>query len=328
MVFAGTPVFAQRALDRILASRHQVVGVLTQPDRPSGRGQKLAASPVKTRAVSAGVPVLQPPTLRDDAAQRALRVLQPDVVVVAAYGLILPLPVLAIAPCLNIHASLLPRWRGAAPIVRAIQAGDRETGVCIMQMEAGLDTGPVALSVRTLIAASDTAGTLHERLAELGARAIVDVLDAMAGVGTHAPLSFVAQSADGVTYAHKVDKAEAIVDWRLDAGVVANHIRAFDPQPGSYSALAREPLAAIRLFTPTVLCAAPQPAAPPPGRVMAVSAEGLVVACGTGLLRVAELQRAGGRRLAVAEFVRGHALAAGDMLVVPIPPGGATAGGG
>jgi methionyl-tRNA formyltransferase len=324
VVFAGTPVFAERALDRLLASRHQVVGVLTQPDRPSGRGQKLTASPVKARAVAAGLPVQQPPRLRDAAARSALQSLRPDVVVVAAYGLILPPAALNIAPhgCLNIHASLLPRWRGAAPIVRAIQAGDSETGVCIMRMEAGLDTGPVALTVRTPIAASDTAGSLHDRLANLGGEAIVQVLDAMTGVGTHTALQFLPQPETGATYAHKIDRAEAAIDWSRPAATVANHLRAFDPLPGAHSALALQPDLTIRCFSPSrpADVAGTGNAAAPAGTVLAVSADGLVVACGTGTLRVGELQRAGGRRLAVADFVRGHALEPGDAFI-PKPAG-------
>ena len=320
VVFAGTPVFAERALDRIMASAHPVVGVLTRPDRPSGRGQKLTASPVKTRATAAGVPVLQPASIRELAARQALQALRPDVIVVAAYGLILPADVLDIAPvgCLNIHASLLPRWRGAAPIARAIQAGDRETGVCIMQMEAGLDTGPVALTLRTPIRDSDTAGSVHDRLAELGAQAIVDALDALAGVGIHTVLRFVPQATDGVSYAHKIDKAESRIDWTLDAAAIANHIRAFDPQPGSASALRRQPEVAIRFFSPTVLAEAglgtrDLRVRAEPGGVLAVSGQGLDVACGSGSLRLTALQRAGGRRLGVADFIRGYGIAPGDV---------------
>ena len=326
VVFAGTPVFAERALDAILASGHLVVGVLSQPDRPSGRGQKLTPSPVKLRALAAGLPVQQPASLRDPAAQEALRSLQPDVIVVAAYGLILPQAVLDMAPlgCLNIHASLLPRWRGAAPIVRAIQAGDRQSGVCIMKMEAGLDTGPVAITRVTPISEDDTAGTLHDRLAQLGAEAIVLALDVLAGVGAHLPLQFVPQASTGVTYAHKIEKAQARIDWRLDAAAIANHIRAFDPQPGASSALAREPEAAIRLFGPTVVSTTTTgPTASDtvhaltaaPGEIIAVTAQGVLVATGSGILGIAQLQRAGGRRLAVADFVRGHRIEAGDRLL-------------
>lgn len=329
VVFAGTPDFAERALDRILASAHPVVGVLTQPDRPSGRGQKLTASSVKIRALAAGVPLQQPASLRDPAAQQALRAFCPDVVVVAAYGLILPPEVLVVAPhgCLNIHASLLPRWRGAAPIVRAIQAGDAETGVCIMKMEAGLDTGPVGLTVRTPISLHDTAGSLHDRLADLGAAAIIHVLDALAGVGAHKGVGFVAQPETGISYAHKINRAEAAIDWRLPAASVCHHLRAFDPQPGAHSALTRQPEVAIRCFAATPVAdqsGNSGEAAGSAGRtsaragtIVAVAADGLVVACGTGQVRIEQLQRAGGRRLAVAEFIRGHSLAPGDALVVP-----------
>jgi methionyl-tRNA formyltransferase len=236
--------------------------------------------------------------------------------VVAAYGLILPQPVLDIAPlgCLNIHASLLPRWRGAAPIVRAVQAGDRETGVCIMRMEAGLDTGPVALAVRTPIHPDDTAGSLHDRLAELGAAAMVEVLDRLAA--NPASVRFEAQPAHGVTYAHKVEKSEAAIDWRLAAGRVADHIRAFDPVPGSRSALTSAPAEAIRLYRAGVL---PDGAAgDAPGTILSASRQaGLVVACGTGAVRIGELQRAGGRRLATGDYLRGHPIARGERFVMP-----------
>lgn len=314
-MFAGTPVFAERALDAILASAHRVVGVLTQPDRPAGRGQRHAASPVKVRALQAGVPVLQPPTLRDPQAQQSVRALGPDVIVVAAYGLILPQPVLDIPPlgCLNIHASLLPRWRGAAPIVRAIQAGDRETGICIMRMEAGLDTGPVAITRRTAIADADTAGSLHERLANLGSAAILEALDALAEVGAHNPLALVEQTESGVTYARKVDKAEARIDWSRPAAEIANTVRAFDPVPGATTALSRQPDLPIRLFAPAVITG--PTATSTPGEVLAVASRGLLISTGEGILGVSQLQRAGGRRLSVPDFIRGHPIAAGDRLL-------------
>jgi len=225
--------------------------------------------------------------------------------------------------CLNIHASLLPRWRGAAPIVRAIQAGDRETGVCIMKMEAGLDTGPVAIRRTVSIAPSDTAGSLQERLAALGATAIVEAIALLAGdigeVGANNRLTFEPQSEHGVSYASKVEKREARIDWRLDAQALSCHIRAFDPHPGASSALARQPGEAIRFFAPSVL--EPEPAggssrpSGAPGEVEAVDAMGIRVATGNGSLRIAELQRAGGRRLAVADFIRGYRIEAGDRLV-------------
>ncbi len=251
--------------------------------------------------------------------------LRPDVMVVAAYGLILPQAVLDVPPlgCLNIHASLLPRWRGAAPIVRAIQAGDRETGVCIMKMEAGLDTGPVAIRRVTPIDHADTAASLHDRLATLGAEAIVDALRALAPrpgeVGANIGLQFVAQAETGITYARKVEKAEARIDWRLDADALSCHIRAFDPHPGATSALARQPDEAIRLFAPSVVSSAAGgsgdgEAAPRPGEVLAVDRDGVRIAAGKGAVVVAQLQRAGGRRLAVADFIRGHRIEPGDLL--------------
>lgn len=325
MAFAGTPVFAERALEALLADGQRVVGVLTQPDRPAGRGQKLTPSPVKLRALAAGLPVLQPPTLRDQDARQALAALQPDVMVVAAYGLILPQAVLDIPRlgCLNIHASLLPRWRGAAPIVRAIQAGDRETGVCIMRMEAGLDTGPVAIRRPTPISPNDTAGSLHDRLAALGAEAIVEALRLLARlddeVGTDLGLRFEAQPEAGVTYAHKLDKREARIDWRLDAESLSCHLRAFDPHPGASSALSRQPGEAIRFFRPTLVEAGGADVAGAraavPGEILAVDAAGIRVATGRGSLLIAELQRAGGRRLPVADFIRGHRIEPGERLV-------------
>ncbi len=325
MAFAGTPAFAERALAALLAAGHPVVGVLTQPDRPAGRGQKLTPSPVKLRALAAGLPVLQPPTLRDPDARQALAALRPDVMVVAAYGLILPQAVLDIPRfgCLNIHASLLPRWRGAAPIVRAVQAGDRETGVCIMRMEAGLDTGPVAIRRVTAISPSDTAGSLHDRLAALGADAIVEALRLITShtteVGADIDLRFEPQPEAGVTYAHKVDKREARIDWALDALALSCHIRAFDPHPGASSALARQPGEAIRFFTPTPIehraVDGPAGSVPAPGEILAVDAAGIRVATGQGSLLIAELQRAGGRRLAVADFIRGNRIKPGERLV-------------
>jgi methionyl-tRNA formyltransferase len=317
LLFAGTPVFAERALDAILAAGHEVVGVLTQPDRPSGRGQKLTASAVKRRALAAGLDVLQPPTLRDPDVQRSLQALQPDVIVVAAYGLILPQSVLDLAPlgCLNIHASLLPRWRGAAPIVRAIQAGDSETGVCIMKMEAGLDTGPVAVTRTIPILPDDTAGSLHDRLAEIGADAICAALAVLRGVGTHPPLVFVPQPSVGVTYASKIEKSEARVDWRLGAHILSRHIRAFDPQPGAYTRLASQPDVALRVFQPEQVS---QARSGQPGEVLEVGAQGLLVATGSGgMLSLGQLQRAGGRRLPVEEYLRGHPIRPGERLLPP-----------
>jgi methionyl-tRNA formyltransferase len=325
LVFAGTPVFAERALARILSAGHEVVGVLTQPDRPAGRGPKLAPSPVKPGALAAGLPVLQPASLRGEGAAASLgelAALRPDVMVVAAYGLILPQAVLDIAPlgCLNIHASLLPRWRGAAPIVRAIQAGDTESGVCIMKMEAGLDTGPVALVARTPISPEDTGGSLHDRLAALGAEAIVRVLDRLAD--DPASVRYEPQPQQGVTYAHKIGKSEVVIDWREEARRVADHIRALDPQPGSRSATVGDPGTAIRFYSPVVMelpdTLRKEGAAPAPGTILAAASDGLVVACGRGAVRIAQLQRAGGRRLVAADFLRGHPMAAGEHFALPV----------
>ena len=226
IVFAGTPEFAARALAALYEAGHDIPLVLTQPDRPAGRGMTLQASPVKQLALSRGSEVFQPLTLKDEAAQEKLRLLAPDVMVVAAYGLILPQAVLDIPRhgCLNIHASLLPRWRGAAPIHRAILAGDAESGVCIMQMEAGLDTGPVLLSSSTPISAQDTSQTLHDKLAVQGAQLIVSALQRL-------PLPAVAQPEAGVTYAAKLDKSEAPLDWRRPAAELDRQIRAFTPFP-------------------------------------------------------------------------------------------------
>lgn len=334
VVFAGTPVFAARALDAILGSRHPVVGVFSQPDRPSGRGQKLQPPAVKQRALEAGLPVFQPQALRlreapadetDEArvaresrnaeaaeAMQALRALAPDVMVVAAYGLLLPQAVLDLPRlgCLNIHASLLPRWRGAAPIQRAIEAGDAETGVGIMQMEAGLDTGPVGLERRTAIADTDTASSLHDRLADLGAEAIVEALDALAA----GRLVFRPQASEGVTYAAKIDKREARINWQQPAEVVARHIRAFDP-PGASTQLAGQPEGQppLRVFEPLVLPDAG--GGLPAGSIHAVGAAGIDVVCAPGIVRLQAVQRAGGRRQPVDAFLRGHPLQAGDRFL-------------
>ncbi len=229
IVFAGTPEFAVPCL-RAAARHQEVVAVYTQPDRPAGRGRGLMASPVKLEAIERGIPVFQPETLRDPAAQEQLRALQPDLMVVVAYGLILPRAVLEIPThgCWNVHASLLPRWRGAAPIQRAIEAGDAETGVCLMQMEAGLDTGPVLLSQKTPISDSDTGGQLHDRLAELGAQVLADGLGLLRAGLKPVPQP---QPEAGVTYAHKLDKAQARLDWNEDATALARRVRAFNPWP-------------------------------------------------------------------------------------------------
>jgi methionyl-tRNA formyltransferase len=302
LVFAGTPRFAVPALDALAAAGHELAGVLTQPDRPAGRGLAAVAGPVKQAAERRGVPVLQPQTLKDAAAQARLAALAPDALVVAAYGLILPQAVLDIPRlgALNIHASLLPRWRGAAPIERALLAGDRVTGVCIMQMEAGLDTGPVLLREEVPIAEDDTAGTLHDKLATLGARLVVAALEGLAA----ATLRPKPQPAEGVSYAAKIGKHELRLDWTRSATELERRVRAFNPAPG---AAARAGGAELKIWRAAVAAARGEP-----GAVIDADATGILVACGEGALRLLELQRAGGRRLPAAAFQRGFPLAPGD----------------
>ncbi len=311
LIFAGTPVFAERALAALLRAGHEIALVLTRADRPAGRGQQLQASPVKQLALAQGLPVYQPRTLRDPEAQARIAAVAADAMVVAAYGLILPAEVLA-APrlgCINIHASLLPRWRGAAPIQRAIEAGDRETGITIMQMDEGLDTGPMLMARSVPIGAEETGGGLHDRLAVLGAELIVEALEAL----SRGPLPAVAQPAGGVTYAAKIDKSETEIDWRQPAARLADRVRAFDPFPGTLMRLdgAAGPL---KLWRAKAL---PDAARADPGTVLA-SAEGeVLVACGEGALSLLELQKPGGRRMAVREFLRGFPLAAGARFLLP-----------
>ncbi|MDV3469866.1 methionyl-tRNA formyltransferase [Stenotrophomonas sp. C3(2023)] len=295
IVFAGTPEFAVSSL-RAAARHHEVVAVYTQPDRPAGRGRGLAASPVKLEAVARGISVYQPESLKDEAAQQQLRALQPDLMVVVAYGLILPKAVLAIPThgCWNVHASLLPRWRGAAPIQRAIQAGDATSGVCLMQMEAGLDTGPVLLQQSLPIAGSDTGGQLHDKLAELGAQVLSDGLGLL-----RAGLKPIAQPqpAEGVTYAHKLDKAEARLDWRGEAEVLARTVRAFNPWPVAEAQLGGE---RVRIHGAVALA---DNGGAAPGTVIAASRDGIDVACGQGALRLRVLQREGGKAITAADYL-------------------------
>lgn len=303
IVFAGTPAFAASALHALIGAGHAIALVLTRPDRPAGRGLKLAAGEVKQLAEQARLPLLQPQTLKDAQLQARLHAAGAQAMVVAAYGLILPRAVLELFPagCINVHASLLPRWRGAAPIQRAILAGDRETGISIMRMEEGLDSGPVYLMRRVPIAAEDTAGTVYDKLAALGARCIVEALPAIAD-GT---LKAVPQSEAGATYAPKIAKDEAAIDWRREADEVDRRVRAFNPFPGAYSTLHGEPL---KIWRAAVVPGSPAP----PGTILRADAQGVVVACGAGALRATELQRAGGKRLAAADFLHGLALAAGE----------------
>ncbi len=292
LVFAGTPEFAAEHLKALLDSRHQVIAVYTQPDRPAGRGQKLMPSPVKQLAVKHGIAVLQPPTLRDPAAQAELKAMDADLMVVVAYGLILPQVVLNTPRlgCINSHASLLPRWRGAAPIQRAVQAGDAESGVTVMQMEAGLDTGPMLLKVSTPISASDTGGSLHDRLAQLGPQAVLEAIEGLAA-GT---LKGEVQDDALANYAHKLNKDEARLEWSRPAVELERLVRAFNPWPICHSSLDGEPL--------KVLAAALGEGRGQPGQILAANKDGLTVACGEGALLLTRLQLPGGKPLAFADL--------------------------
>jgi methionyl-tRNA formyltransferase len=301
LLFAGTPDFAAAALRAVHAAGHDVRLVLTQPDRPAGRGLQSHLSAVKKVALELGLPVAQPRTLKDPAIVAELAALHPEAMVVAAYGLILPPSVLAIPPggCINIHASLLPRWRGAAPIQRALLAGDARTGITIMQMDAGLDTGPALLEEAVPIDPNDTAGTLHDRLAALGAKLIVRAL-------AENPAPRPQNDADA-TYAAKIDKAEAQIHWSDAAETIDRKIRAFNPVPG---AATRYGDVALKIWTATVLAGGEREAEP--GVVSVVDASGITVACGSGSLKITELQRAGGRRLSAALFLTGCRVRIGD----------------
>ena len=325
VVFAGTPEFARTALERLVQAGYQVVLVLTQPDRPAGRGMKLQPSPVKQFSLEQGIPVSQPQGLKlegkypQDAAdaQEALQAARADVMVVAAYGLILPLWVLQTFRwgCLNIHASLLPRWRGAAPIHRAIEAGDIQTGVSIMQMDAGLDTGDMLLVQTMGVTPQDTTASLHDRLAHLGADMVVQALELAARSG----LKPQAQPQDGITYAHKIEKAEAQLDWNLPAQALDRKIRAFNPFPGAAASFGGE---VVKIWG-AKLDAEPNESLntaelnrAEPGTILSSGPEGVCVQCGQGRLWLSELQRAGGKRLAAADFVRGFDLTVGERWAV------------
>ena len=298
LIFAGTPEFAASALQALIDAGHDIALVLTQPDRPAGRGMKLKASPVKTLALAHGLPVSQPLTLKTAEAQAEIAAVGAEVMVVAAYGLILPKVVLEMPTrgCLNIHASLLPRWRGAAPIHRAIEACDAETGVTIMQMDVGLDTGDMLLTVREPIHADDSTGSLHDRLAAQGAQAMVAALAQLDA------LSPQPQPAEGVTYAEKIGKAEAQLDWSLPAEVLHRKIRAFNPFPGASTLAGGE---ALKIWQAQLADGAGAP-----GEVLAADADGVRIACGSGALLATQLQAAGGKRLAAREFLAGHSLPA------------------
>jgi len=300
--FAGTPDFAVPALQR-LAAGHRIAAVFTQPDRPSGRGRELHMSPIKRRALELGLTVYQPASFKTAEALETLSAAQVDALVVVAYGLILPASALRLPRwgCFNIHASLLPRWRGAAPIQRALLAGDSITGVTIMRMEAGLDTGPMLASSRVSIAARDTAKTLHDRLAPVGAQLMAETLDALSSGRAREA----AQPADGVTYAAKIDKAEAQIQWQLGAAEISRQVRAFNPWPMAETRFNGEQLriwAAESLESPALQGTAS------PGSVLTAAPEGIDVVCGSGILRILMLQLAGRKPLPAAEFLRGQRL--------------------
>ena len=303
IIFAGTPEFASRALAALIEAGHEISLVLTQPDRPAGRGMKATASAVKHLAEQNHIPVWQPTSLKDPEIQSKLAEIAADVMVVAAYGLLLPKAVLEIPPlgCLNIHASLLPRWRGAAPIQRALLAGDQETGICIMQMDVGLDTGNVLMQSVLPIDAEDTAQTLHDKLAELGAESIVKALDLLA----KSSLISVPQKESEATYAAKLSKGEARLDWHKSADELARAVRAYNPFPVAQLVLKGE---VIRIWK-----AMPENQEQGhPGTILSADKSGIRVACGKGVLRLLEVQKAGGKRLSVSQFLQGNPLQAGD----------------
>lgn len=307
IIFAGTPVFATTALDALLAAGFEVILALTQPDRPAGRGMKMQASPVKLLAQQQAIPLLQPETLKSPDIQAQLKTLAPDVMVVAAYGLLLPEAVLHIPRhgCINIHASLLPRWRGAAPIQRAIQAGDQETGISIMQMDQGLDTGAIILQHAITIAPRDTSATLHDKLAQLGGESIVEALTLL----DRNALQSTQQNETGACYASKIRKTEAEIDWRQDAAHIDRMIRAFNPGPGACTHLQGD---LIKLWQTELIKAVSGQA----GEILAASDTGIIVACGRDALRIEILQKAGGKKLSAARFLAGHAIQPGACFAV------------
>jgi methionyl-tRNA formyltransferase len=300
VAFAGTPHFAVPSLDAIAASRHRVVAAFTQPDRPSGRGRHIAPSPVKERALALGIPVLQPASLKGAEAERAIAAFAPDVMVVVAYGLLLPPEVLALPRlgCLNVHASLLPRWRGAAPVARAILAGDARTGVCIMRMEAGLDTGPVMLAREVAIGARESAGELGARLARVGGAAIAEALDALAD----GRAEFAAQDPARATYAAKLTKAEARLDWREDAAALERRVRALNPRPVAETTLDG---AQLRIHEAEAVSVAPGPV---PGTIVSAGADGIVVMAGEGALALRRVQLPGRRAVGARELANARSL--------------------
>ena len=303
IIFAGTPHFAASALEALLANKYEVAAVLTQPDRPAGRGMQLVPSPVKQLALQHGIPVLQPLTLKAVEIQQQLSTFQADVMVVAAYGLILPMPVLQMPRygCLNIHASLLPRWRGAAPIQRAILAGDAETGITIMQMDEGLDTGAMLYKKICPVTNSDTAKTLHDKLAKLGSQAIIEILQKL----DQGNLTGLVQDSSQATYAAKLNKSEAQLDWIQSADQLERAIRAFNPVPGAYSYLNGTK---IKIWQ----ASKSKEGQGESGTVLAIHKSGIQVACGQGALYLELLQRPGGKSLPAFQFVQGFMVKVGD----------------
>ncbi len=303
IIFAGTPPFAAAALTALHQAGHDIVLALSQPDRPAGRGMKLTPSAVTVTATQLGLRVEKPASLRTPEAVEMIRATGADVMVVAAYGLILPQSVLDLPRhgCINIHGSLLPRWRGAAPVQRAIEAGDSGTGVDIMQMEAGLDTGPILLEKKIAIAADDTSTSLFSRLTSVGAHAIVEALEKLPALSPRP------QSESGITYARKVEKTEAAIDWRAPADVIERRIRAFDPFPGCETTLRNEKLKIWRAFPADNALNAP------PGNVFEITSDSITIACGRGALRIAVVQRPGGKRIPTADWLHGQP--------TPIQPG-------
>ena len=308
IIFAGTPSFAAIALEALLKQKHEIVAVLTQPDRPAGRGMHLMPSPVKSVALQHGITVLQPPSLKSAEVQNQLALFQADVMVVAAYGLILPLAVLQMPRlgCLNIHASLLPRWRGAAPIQRAILAGDTETGITIMQMDEGLDTGAILLKKSCPILLQDNAKSLHDKLATLGAEAIAEALEKI-GLGN---LKGIAQDTTQATYAAKIVKAEANLDWAKSAKQLQRAIRAYNPVPGAYSSLEGTIIKIWQANEAEFNISGGEKAEP--GTVLMVNKRSILVACGEGVLQLEVLQRPNGKPLPAEQFMQGFLVKAGD----------------
>lgn len=311
IIFAGTPVFAATALDALIQAGYEIVMVLTQPDRPAGRGMKAAASAVKLLAEQHHLALLQPLTLKTDGIQQQLQALHADVMVVAAYGLILPRAVLDIPRlgCLNIHASLLPRWRGAAPIQRAILAGDRETGITIMQMDAGLDTGDILLTHNVEITPDDTTQSLHDKLSVRGARSIVEALTLL----SQEKLVPVLQDETQACYAAKITKAEAEIDWRHSAQQLDRVVRTFNPNPGAYAHFQGM---ALKIWQAEVL----DGNAGKPGEIVAVDRAGITVACGSGLLRIAVVQKPGGKKMSAADFLAGNPIEPGEYFMTAHHP--------